>query len=66
MIARASRVFLAGELARWRCTLAKLAAKAWIKKIECFTHKPFLLAQAERIKKQAGVMASQAGGPSGT
>src|SRR3989442_11189239 len=33
------------------------------KRIERFTLKPFLLEQAERIKKHAGVMASQAGRP---
>jgi hypothetical protein len=33
------------------------------KRVERFTLKPFLLEQAERIKKQAGIMASQAGRP---
>jgi hypothetical protein len=33
------------------------------KRIERFTLKPFLLEQAERIKKHAGVMASQTGRP---
>jgi len=36
------------------------------KRIERFTLKPFLLEQAERIKKHAGVMASGQGAPTST
>jgi hypothetical protein len=56
---------LAGELAQVTLHAGEAGGKG-VDQEDRVLYAQALLAQAERIKKQAGVMASQAGGPSGT